>query len=98
MFRSTFAAAGTEQDGEGARQEFGGPDEEWGGWISAGQEGLGVEPVLCAGGVHGVRPAVRGQGKKPYFSSFYGAGEDINHIVRSLGEIELLVNGESNGT
>lgn len=54
-----------------------------------------MEPVLCIGGVHGVRPAVRGQGKKPYFSSFYGVGEVINHIVRSLGEIELVVNGGS---
>lgn len=35
FFASTFIAAGTEQDGAGARQEFGGPGEEWGTWISA---------------------------------------------------------------
>lgn len=87
MFTSAFTAAGTEQDGEGARQELGGPDEEWGGWISTCQEGLGVEPVLRAGGVHGVRPAVRGQGTKPHFfyPVFYGEGEVINHIVKELG-------------
>lgn len=63
LLASAFAASGTEQEGEGARQERRGPDEEWGEQISTGQKGLGVEPVLCAGGIHGVRPAVRGQGK-----------------------------------
>lgn len=67
LFTSTFTTTGTEQDGKGARQELGGPNEEWGSWISAGQKGLGVEPVLCTGGVHGVRSAVRGQGKKKIF-------------------------------
>lgn len=100
FFTSTFTTAGTEQDGQGARQELGGPNEEWGGWISTGQKGLGLEPVLCTGGVHGVWPAVRGQGKKSliFSSFFYGVGEVINHTVRSLGEIELVVNGRSNGT
>lgn len=98
LFTSTLTATGTEQDGEGARQELGGPYEEWGSRISAGQKGLGVEPVLCTGGVYGVRPAVRGQGKELYFSVIYGVQEVINHIVRSLEEIELVVNGGSNRT
>lgn len=59
------AAAGAKQDGRaGARQGFGGPDEKWTGRIAAGQERLGVEPVLCAGGVHGLRTAVCGEGKE----------------------------------
>lgn len=101
LFTSTFTTIGTEQDGKGAHQELGGPNEEWGSWISAGQKGLGVEPVLCTGGVHGVRSAVRGQGKKLLFffpTVIYGAAEVINHIVRSLGEIELGVNGGSDRT
>lgn len=102
FFTSAVIATGTEQDGEGARQELGGPDEEWGRWISAGQEGLGVEPVLCAGGVHGVRPAVRGQGKErkeTYFPRLFMAWESVvNHKVRSSGEIELVVNGGSTST
>lgn len=57
-----------------------------------------MEPVLCAGGVHGVRPAVRGQGKSLIFPVICGAVEVINHIVRSLGEIELVVNGGSDRT
>lgn len=85
FFTSTFTTTGTEQDREGARQELGGPDEEWGGWISTGQKGLGVEPVLCTGGVHGVRPAVCGQGKKPYFPSFLWCWRSHKSQSKELG-------------
>lgn len=67
FYTSTFTATGMEQDGEGACQELGGPDEECGNWFSARQKGLGVEPVLRTGGVHGVRATVRGEGKTPVF-------------------------------
>lgn len=33
-----------------------------------------------------------------FFTVIYGAAEVINHIVRSLGEIELGVNGGSDRT
>lgn len=85
-----------EQDGEGARQEFGGPDEEWGSRVSAGQTGLGVEPVLCTGGVHGVRAAVRGEGKKLIFPVIYVVREVINYTVRSLEG--FVVNREIDST
>lgn len=87
FYTSTFTATGTEQDGEGAHQEFGGPDEEWGSWVSAGQTRLGVEPVLCTGGVHGVRTTVRGEGKKRFLSSYLWC--ERSHILhcKELGKI-----------
>lgn len=36
--------------------------------------------------------------KALFFHFFYGAGEVINHTVRSLGKIGLVVNGGSNRT
>lgn len=97
FFTSSFIPTGTKQDREGALQELGGLDEEeWSGWISAGQERMGVEPVFCAGGIYGVRPTVRGEGKKLCYSVIYCVAEVINYTLRNLGGIELVVNGSSN--
>lgn len=85
FFASAFTATGTEQDREGTRQELGGPNEEWGSWISTGQKGLGVEPVLCTGGVHGVRSTVRGQGKRPHFFSFLWCARSHKSHSKELG-------------
>lgn len=85
---STAGAAGTEQGGARARAQLGRPGEEWAVWIPAGQEGLGLEPVLRAGGVHGLRAAVCGQGKNERRHKSHS---------KKLPEIELVVNGESEG-
>lgn len=86
FYTSTFTATGMEQDREGARQELGGPDEEWGSWVSASQKGMGVEPVLRTGGVHGVRSAVRGEGKKLIFPVIYSVKNHKLHC-KELGMI-----------
>lgn len=46
----------------------------------------------------GSDPQYVGKVRGLIFSVFYGAPEVINHIVRSLGEIELVVNGGSSRT
>lgn len=43
----------------------------------------------------GSDPQYVGKVKSLIFPAFYGAGEVINHIVRSSGGIELVVNGGS---
>lgn len=51
-----------------------------------------MEPVLCAGGVHGVGPSVRGQGKESLFICFNVCGGVINQN-KELGKTALVVNG-----
>lgn len=46
----------------------------------------------------GSDPQYVGKVRGLIFSVFYGAPEVINHVVRSLGEIELVVNGGSSRT
>lgn len=67
---------------------------------------LGVEPVLRAGGVHGVRAAVCGQGKEKLTQKLlvslhfcFGKWCWRSHKSRGkkLPEIGLVVNGESDG-
>lgn len=43
-----------EQDGEGAAQEPDGTQETWHDGSSQSQERMGVEPVLCSRGIHGI--------------------------------------------
>lgn len=59
----SYAVFSSKQVGKRAPQKSEGPEEAWHAWALSSQTGLGLEPVLCPGGIHGDGSTIHREGK-----------------------------------